>query len=173
MSDSIRTFSTGYMDRGVFNLPEVIETAKLRLADVDFDTLIGTGFSGSVVIPSLAMAMGKTYVLVRKPGVSSHSHRDLLGELGERFVFVDDFVSSGATRRRVFDTLKAEVDLADQYRSPVPPLPTCVGEYMYAKAFETWTDCWSGWYHYGIFYSHDEIRANALDLPFIDYGQEA
>ncbi len=38
---------------------------------------------------------------MRKPNESGHSTEDVEGTLGRRWVFVDDFVSSGATLQRV------------------------------------------------------------------------
>lgn len=120
-------FKTWYMDTALFNLQEVIDTAKERLADVEFDTLVGTGFSGSVVIPALALALGKKFVLIRKETDDSHHGKGrLLGEIGEKWVFVDDFVSSGKTRRRVIDKLEdAAVDTDTDTE--------CVGQYMYVN----------------------------------------
>lgn len=94
-------FRTSYMDEALFNLPGVIERARTVLADVDFDTIVGTGFSGGVVVPSLAMALGKDFLLVRKDGDDSHHSGRLLGSLGKRWIFVDDFVASGRTWARV------------------------------------------------------------------------
>lgn len=120
MSTKLKTY---YMDDAVFDLNKVIETAKERLADVDFDTLVGTGFSGGIVIPALALAMGKKFVLIRKETDDSHHGRGrLLGELGNKWIFVDDFVSSGRTRQRVIDKVK-EVDSGTEY----------VGQYMYVS----------------------------------------
>ncbi len=120
MSIKLRTF---YMDDAVFDLNKVIETAKERLAYVDFDTLVGTGFSGSIVIPALALAMGKKFVLIRKDTDDSHHGRGrLVGELGNKWVFVDDFVSSGKTRWRVINKID-EVDNDTEY----------VGQYMYVN----------------------------------------
>lgn len=111
------------MDDAVFDLNKVIETAKEHLADVDFDTLVGIGFSGSIVIPALALAMGKKFVLIRKETDDSHHGRGrLLGELGNKWVFVDDFVSSGRTRWRVIHKVE-EVDSDTEY----------VGQYMYVN----------------------------------------
>ena len=118
-------FRTYYMDQAVFNLENVIEQAKKDLADVDFDTLVGTGFSGGIVIPSLALAMGKKFVLIRKESDDSHHGRGrLLGELGEKWVFVDDFVSSGLTRHRVI----SKVNGAARGRDHATRM---VGQYMY------------------------------------------
>lgn len=122
-------FRTYYMDRALFNLSEVIETAQKRLAGVDFDTLVGTGFSGGVVIPALALAMDKKFVLIRKETDDSHHGKgQLLGQLGARWIFVDDFVSSGKTRDRVIDKIAEAVES----RGSITEFSTeMVGQYMY------------------------------------------
>lgn len=51
------SFNTGYMDRALDDLPTIIEEAVENLRGVDFDTIVGTGFSGGVVIPALAMRL--------------------------------------------------------------------------------------------------------------------
>lgn len=120
-------FRTYYMDSALFNLPEVIETAQKRLAGVDFDTMVGTGFSGGVVIPALALAMGKKFVLIRKETDDSHHGKgELLGQLGARWIFVDDFVSSGRTRKRVINKIN---DAAERHSA----VTEMVGEYMYCR----------------------------------------
>jgi len=126
-------FRTWYMDDAVFNLAEVIETAKKRLANVDFDTLVGTGFSGGLVIPTLALQMGKKFVLIRKETDDSHHGKGrLLGELGDKWILVDDFVSSGKTRRRVIEKINEAVEMWGEEGRP-----EMVGEYMY-KAFDNY-----------------------------------
>jgi orotate phosphoribosyltransferase len=116
-------FNTWYMDDALFNLQKVVDTAKERLADVEFDTLVGTGFSGGVVIPALALAMGKKFALIRKETDDSHHGGGrLLGDIGKKWVFVDDFVSSGSTRRRVIDKIEGTGVETE-----------CVGEYMYVN----------------------------------------
>ena len=127
-------FRTGYMDRAVYDLPLVIEKAKTDLANIDFDTMVGTGFSGGVVIPTLAMAMGKQFVLVRKDNDNSHHGPGrLLGSLGKRWIFVDDFVSTGQTKRRVIEKI------ADACSRPVWPSENVhtteyVGDYVYGMS---------------------------------------
>ena len=121
-------FNTYYMDEAVFNLAKIIERGKKDLANVDFDTLVGTGFSGGIVIPSLALALGKKFVLIRKETDDSHHGKGrLLGELGEKWVFVDDFVSSGKTRRRVIEKI---ADAKDSWGFNVQG-SKLVGQYMY------------------------------------------
>lgn len=121
----MQRFRTGYMDQAVFELPSVIEAAQKALKGVDFDTMVGTGLSGSIVIPALALAMGKKFVLIRKQTDDSHHGRGrMVGELGERWLFVDDFVSSGATRSRVIRKISAD-----------PSPSVLVGQYLYSKYF--------------------------------------
>lgn len=118
-------FETFYMDDAVFNLADVIEDAEEDLADVDFDTLVGTGFSGSIVIPSLALAMGKKFVLIRKENDGSHHGGGRpVGSLGKRWIFVDDFIYSGATMARVID----KVDQAARQRGVETEM---IGSYLY------------------------------------------
>lgn len=124
------TFRTYYMDDALFNLGDVIDTAKKRLADVEFDTLVGTGFSGGVVIPALALAMGKKFVLIRKETDDSHHGKGrLLGTLGARWIFVDDFVSSGSTRKKVIEKIA-------QATKDSSAVTTMAGQYMYVNYSE-------------------------------------
>lgn len=123
-------FSTAYMDEALFDLGRVIEQAKADLADVDYDTLVGTGFSGGIAVPALALALNRNFVLVRKESDDSHHGRGrLMGRLGKRWIFVDDFVGSGATRRYVIDKINDAHILAF---NPGLIDTTFVGTYLYA-----------------------------------------
>lgn len=113
---------TGYLDEALTDLDGVIRRAVQHLRGEDFDTLVGTGLSGALVVPTLAREMGKEFVIVRKEFDDSHHGGEVVGVLGHRWVFVDDFVSSGDTRRRVIDTMgRLGKDFA-----------TYVGDYTYS-----------------------------------------
>ena len=130
-------FNTYYMDEAVFQLPRVLKQAQEDLADVDFDTLVGTGFSGGLVIPALALAMGKKFVLIRKETDDSHHGRgELLGDLGQRWIFLDDFTSSGKTRRRVIEKIEEAAERCFMET-------TMVGQYMYIYGgFQLFAEDW-------------------------------
>lgn len=93
---------TGYFDRAFTEREDIISQSVEALAEVEFDTIVATGVSGLVVAPILAHALGKDLFVVRKSDdTTNHSGKPTAGVLGERWVFVDDFISSGATFRRV------------------------------------------------------------------------
>lgn len=88
----------------------IIEIAERELRGVNFDTFVGRGLSGALVVPTLAQAFGKFFAVVRKPGESTHSSYPIAGSLGKRWVFVDDFVSSGQTRMEVMRVIRSLED---------------------------------------------------------------
>jgi hypoxanthine phosphoribosyltransferase len=79
---------------------DIVRMAELKLKGVEFDTIVGTGVSGSVVVPLIAGHLGKDYAIVRKER-SPHDSGLVVGNVGHKWIFVDDFVSSGATLTRV------------------------------------------------------------------------
>jgi hypoxanthine phosphoribosyltransferase len=81
------------------------------VSEGDFDTMVGTGLSGALVVPTLARATKKLFAIVRKDDdLLSHHETKVEGTIGERWIFVDDFVSSGATLRRVVQAIRRQVD---------------------------------------------------------------
>lgn len=101
---------------------DLISHAQKSLVGVDFDTMVGTGTSGCVV-PIIARAMHKHWVLVRSVK-STHHEQMIAGELGKRWVFVDDIMASGRTEESVIyeiDTTCKDYDWETEY----------VGRYLY------------------------------------------
>lgn len=126
-NDGSTRFTTGYMDKALFDLEAVIRQARKDLRDINFDTIVGTGFSGGVVIPTLARSLKVKFALLRKETDDSHHGSGrLLGEIGRRWIFVDDFCSSGNTRRRVLEKVAAGLILNDG-------TSTYCGDYYYSN----------------------------------------
>jgi len=97
---------SSYLTSAFETTEEMVSKAKNVLDGVDFDTMVGTGLSGGLVVPLLARMLDKKFALIRKSGDSSHREREVEGSVGERWIFVDDFVSTGATLERVQLTMK-------------------------------------------------------------------
>lgn len=100
MAETLQMMS--YLYNAFDDTERLVKNAESRLYGVDFDTMIGTGLSGALVIPVLARAMGKKFAIVRKlDKEASHSRNIFEGEIGQKWIFVDDFVASGRTRLHV------------------------------------------------------------------------
>jgi len=106
-----QTYGVSYMSRALDDVNGVIRDMRKALAGVKYDTIVVTGSSGMMIGPILARALRKKVFVVRKKPEyeSSHSHCAFLGTLGHRWVFVDDFISSGETFRRVRDGIREVV----------------------------------------------------------------
>lgn len=115
-------FAVGYSSR-MLKDPEAIAlelSASAKEAGIKFDTIVGRGSSGALIIPIVAHLLRKKWLIVRKPAEIRNSHAceaKWIGELGQRWIFLDDFCSSGATFRAVRDGVKEAVEAAD---APVP-----------------------------------------------------
>jgi adenine/guanine phosphoribosyltransferase-like PRPP-binding protein len=88
------------------DLGDVVEETVKQLEPhrIDFDHIIVTGVSGIVVGAPVSLALGKNLLVARKSGEDCHNYHPLVGaklvKNGDRVLFLDDFVSSGNTRRR-------------------------------------------------------------------------
>lgn len=88
-----------------------------------YDFIAVRGMSGVLVGSPASILLQKRLVIVRKPGENSHGSQ-LVGvghnkplEYGERFIFLDDFISTGATQRAVIEA--------------IPQRCIYVGDYLY------------------------------------------
>jgi len=96
----------GYLYVALGDPAELVYDAMRNLKGVEFDTMVGRGLSGALVVPLLARAMSKHFAIVRKPNDGSHSGSSVEGRLGERWVFVDDLICSGTTFKQTLDQIK-------------------------------------------------------------------
>lgn len=91
-----------------------------KLKTVKFHTVVFRGFSGSIIGPTVALQLGKSWALVRKPNDSSHSVKTIEGALDGDYIIIDDFVSTGDT-------------ISDIVRNCKPN--KCVGVYFYDRVW--------------------------------------
>lgn len=111
---------------------ERLRAAMHKLGVVDFDTLVVTGISGTVLGAILANRLGKKLAVVRRPGEAastlSGSANDVEGWLGGRWVFFDDCIATGATKRRTKAAYQGACRAADVQQE-------FVGFYLHASGF--------------------------------------
>jgi adenine/guanine phosphoribosyltransferase-like PRPP-binding protein len=84
------------------------EQARKHLSGVYYDTIVGTGMSGALVVPVLARELDCNWLILRKPGDHHHHPGTIFGgyspgqgSLGHRWLFADDGIRTGGTLRRV------------------------------------------------------------------------
>ena len=92
------------------DLAETVNQCVFRLGEVadKFDSIVVTGMSGALVGSPVSLALHKPLVVVRKYGDRHHSDEQIINEhhLGQRFLFLDDFIAGGDTHRRVIEILQ-------------------------------------------------------------------
>jgi adenine/guanine phosphoribosyltransferase-like PRPP-binding protein len=127
------TQHNGYGMSSLTNLDDIIERGVRALSHIDFDTIVGRGMSGSVVVPMLASALDKAYLIVRKQGAGAHTSQHV-GSLGHKWIFVDDFVSTGATFRETKEAIDYMVRERNRYAYLTDPFVTeYVGQWLYDR----------------------------------------
>lgn len=135
--------AAGYFDQAIDDIGQLLEDAREVLEDIEFDTLVATGLSGTVVAPILAHELGVNFFIVRKPDdLSTHSYKRAVGHIGRRWVFLDDFIDTGRTltrvRKQVAEVVANEAEWAyDEAQNTMVELPTWttgfVGVYEYQR----------------------------------------
>jgi hypothetical protein len=116
--------------KGLDDLGEAVErTVKALTVEAHrFDFIAVRGCSGMLVGAPVSLRIGKPLVVVRKPDENSHSYgRSVIndGRARGRYLFLDDFVSSGTTERAVIDGLRVAA-----------PSATYVGNFQYCRNWE-------------------------------------
>ena len=114
------TVISDYLHRPLYgdNLAAILKKAKsfLRENKVKFDTIAVRGVSGLLVGPALAAAMGKDIIVVRKSVGMDHCHSGKIAEGNldtERYLIVDDIISSGNTVKAIRNAVLLEQQRLD------------------------------------------------------------
>jgi hypothetical protein len=118
-----------YLD--VLRLPVLAKTIRqakkiLKDSNLKFDSIAFCGMSGALVAPALAVALKKKLIMVRKELDKriSHSGMTVEGFLNtKKYLFVDDFISTGSTFKFLRDQIKKEF----------APSALCVGIFEYRE----------------------------------------
>lgn len=109
-----------------------VQDGTRRLRDIDFDAIAFSGMSGALVAPAIAMALRAPLLLVRKDTDDSHAGKGRVeGALdAETYVIVDDFISSGATLKRMHAMINSALSVHRRaYPGNKPAI--CVGVFLY------------------------------------------
>lgn len=101
-----------------------VKEAKQKLKNVDFDTLVGVGFSGILATSQLSYVLKKKALYLRKGTEKTHSSSLAEGEIGRKWIFVDDFIATGETFYFVYDRVQTLL-VSHRYES------NFVGMYLY------------------------------------------
>lgn len=96
--------------------------------ETPFDAVAVTGLSGLLMGPVVADRLGKGIIVVRKEGEKNHSGYAIESSVSGKYVIVDDFISTGATIRRIVDNVGEG----------------CVGICLYAKRRGVEFGHWNG-----------------------------
>jgi hypothetical protein len=127
----VRQWGSGHYSEYLFTKPGHIVKQYVNAVEdgliPEHDTLIGTGLSGSIAAGILAHATDKMFMVLRKEGTRHHSSHSMEGRIGAKWIFVDDFIGGGHTRRRVHEAV-------DKLTASYGVRTTYVGSWLYLRA---------------------------------------
>ena len=146
----------------------VRDSRKIMLNAPEFDTFVVRGMSGAIAGGILARSLKKNLYVVRKENDGSHDSNRTFGIMGQRWLFLDDFVSSGRTFWATYDGLVEDLrwtwewDAARGGTAKVEnPLPVFAGAYLYGRSWIGDTQKFKE--YLSVFeYSPDNKRSNEL-----------
>ena len=88
---------------------KIVPNAVKQLKEDDFDTIVFRGMSGALIAPIVAMRLNKNILMVRKPSDCSHSGYSGKAEGCveiDKYVIIDDFISTGHTVDNIISAVK-------------------------------------------------------------------
>jgi adenine/guanine phosphoribosyltransferase-like PRPP-binding protein len=88
------------------HLAAIVQVAARCLAKYEYDAIAVRGVSGLLLGPALAIATGKSLIVVRKEE-SAHAKTGVEGDIAaRRYIIVDDFVDTGETCRTIVSKIE-------------------------------------------------------------------
>ena len=108
-----------------FDHEKLINNAARNLDGIKFESMVGTGLSGALVIPLLAQEFDVPFALIRKNVHNSHALRIWEGTITDNWLFVDDFISTGST---AYNVMNAVWNITRGEAHPV-------GAYLYSETY--------------------------------------
>jgi hypoxanthine phosphoribosyltransferase len=123
---------------------EAVAASIKALSKISFDAIAFTGMSGALVAPSVAYALNKPLIMVRKPNDGSHAVKQynvlVEGALEvSSYVIIDDFYCTGKTLHYIVQSIKEQRNkiLTGTARANNSDI-CCVGIFLY-RYFELFT----------------------------------
>lgn len=111
---NVKNLENVYFDKVFrYTVSELSNNMRDACHGVKYDTIVGTGLSGTVFAAKVHSALRKSVAIVRKPNDGSHSGNKVEGGVGQKWVFADDFISSGRTFKRVAEIMFQEYPKAE------------------------------------------------------------
>lgn len=113
-------YSSNFGDLSDMALVATYTTKALRERAEEFDSIAVRGMSGALIGAIVSVRLKKPLVIVRKPGENPHGSEYAVNgaNVGKRVLFLDDFVSTGRTKRAVIEAIEklgAEIVLQYEY----------------------------------------------------------
>lgn len=98
-----------YLEKA-FAVTRILEEIPMVVPLYEIDAFVGTGLSGTLVVPVLAHVYHKRFGIVRKEGEANHSSHTVESNMQQtdRWLFVDDCICSGKTEQYVIQAMIAE-----------------------------------------------------------------
>jgi hypothetical protein len=122
--DVLQTGSA-YLHDVLYDQDMIIRNAFTALDGVEFDSVVGTGVSGALILPRFAVEFAVPFMLVRTHP-AEHSAYLAEGRLGRRWLFLDDKIVTGATLDRVKEAVVKIAGSSGGFKTE------CVGAYLYS-----------------------------------------
>jgi hypothetical protein len=122
-----------YLENGCdhASVKELVKKAVRKLKKLDFDSIAFRGVSGALIAPIVAYKLKKPVTCIRKPTEPSHGCGTVEGAVNfERYIIIDDFISTGDTVNTIRHTLVKFAGDRAVMPNP-PPIPKCIAIYLW------------------------------------------